>query len=105
MIVFAIYCHALQGTLVSTYTYASACDSLFLNAVQAAVPKFMQLRLDPASGNALGPQGSSTATQALHVTNTMHGQKPLVMRLRIAFTKNGEAQLEQAEVKNFPAGL
>jgi len=73
--------------------------------VQAAVPKFMQLRLDPASGNALGPNSSSTATQNLHVTNTMHGQKPLVMRLRIAFTRNGEAKLEQAEIKNFPAGL
>ena len=65
----------------------------------------MQLRLDPASGNMLGPHASSTATQNLHVTNTMHGQKPLVMRLRIAYTRSGEAKLEQAEVKNFPAGL
>lgn len=73
--------------------------------VQAAVPKFMQLRLDPASGNALGAHGSSSAMQNLHVTNTMHGQKPLVMRLRIAYTREGEAKLEQAEVKNFPAGL
>lgn len=69
------------------------------------MPKFMQLRLDPASGNALGPNSSSTATQNLHVTNTMHGQKPLVMRLRIAYTRNGEAKLEQAEIKNFPVGL
>ena len=102
---FAICRHALQCASVSMYMYATASDSLSLDAVQAAVPKFMQLRLDPASGNALGPQGSSTATQALHVTNTMHGQKPLVMRLRIAYTKNGDARLEQAEVKNFPAGL
>lgn len=65
----------------------------------------MQLRLDPASGNMLGANSGSTATQNLHVTNTMHGQKPLVMRLRIAYTRAGEAKLEQAEVKNFPAGL
>ncbi len=69
------------------------------------MPKFMQLRLDPASGNTLDAHGSSSATQNLHVTNTMHGQKPLVMRLRIAYTHNGAAKLEQAEVKNFPAGL
>lgn len=69
------------------------------------MPKFMQLRLDPASRNALGANGSGAATQSLHVTNTMHGQKPLVMRLRIAYTRSGEAKLEQAEVKNFPPGL
>ena len=69
------------------------------------MPKFMQLRLDPASGNILGANSGSTATQNLHVTNTMHGQKPLVMRLRIAYTRSGEAKLEQAEVKNFPSGL
>ena len=93
---FAICRHALQCASVNIYMYATASDSLSLDAVQAAVPKFM---------HALGPQGSSSATQALHVTNTMHGQKPLVMRLRIAYTKNGDARLEQAEVKNFPAGL
>lgn len=65
----------------------------------------MQLRLDPASGNTLGAHSSSTATQHLHVTNTLHGQKPLVMRLRIAYTRGGEAKLEQAEIKNFPTGL
>ena len=72
---------------------------------QAAVPKFMQLRLDPASGNMLGASSGSTAMQNLHVTNTMHGQKPLVMRLRIAYTRAGKAKLEQSEVKNFPPGL
>ena len=41
--------------------------------VQAAVPKFMQLQPDPASGKALGTHGSSSAMQNLHVTNTMHG--------------------------------
>ena len=65
----------------------------------------MQLRLDPASGSTLGAHSGSGATQHLHVTDTMHGQKPLVMRLRIAYTRSGEARLEQAEVKNFPAGL
>ena len=40
--------------------------------VQAAVPKFMQLQPNPASGKALGTHGSS-AMQNLHVTNTMHG--------------------------------
>ena len=72
--------------------------------LQAAVPKFMQLKLAPASGSALAPGGS--ITQRISVTNSMHGQKPLVMRLRIAYvTAAGGPTTQQAEVKNFPAGL
>lgn len=73
--------------------------------LQAAVPKFMQLKLDPASGNVLPPNGTGTVTQMLHVTNSMHGQKPLVMRLRISYSVGGGAQVvEQCEVNNFPPG-
>ncbi len=75
------------------------------NCAQAAVPKFMQLKLDPASSTTLAPMGAGNATQQLHVNNSMHGQKPLVMRLRIAYTLGTEAKLEQVEVKNFPPGL
>lgn len=74
-------------------------------SLQAAVPKFMQLRLEPASSSTLAANSSDAVTQKLHVKNNMHGQKPLVMRLRIGFTSGGANKVEQAEVKNFPAGL
>lgn len=73
--------------------------------MQAAVPKFMQLKLDPASATTLPAGGAGNARQTLHVVNSMHGQKALVMRLRIAYTLKGAQQLEQTEVKNFPVGL
>ncbi len=65
----------------------------------------MQLKLDPASSTTLPAGGAGAARQTLHVTNSMHGQKALVMRLRISYSLNGAQQLEQTEVKNFPAGL
>ncbi|KAJ8439521.1 hypothetical protein Cgig2_007038 [Carnegiea gigantea] len=52
---------------------------------QAAVPKFLQLHLDPASGNTLPASGSGSITQNLQVTNSQHGKKPLVMRIRIGY--------------------
>lgn len=73
--------------------------------LQAAVPKFMQLRLEPASGSTLPANTSDAVKQTLHVKNSMHGQKLLVMRLRISYTVDGADKLEQAEVKNFPSGL
>ena len=84
---------------------ACPCHNDFLRCMQAAVPKFMQLRLEPASGSTLQANSSDAVKQTLHVKNSMHGQKSLVMRLRISYALDGSNKLEQAEVKNFPAGL
>uniref|UniRef100_M8C5N8 AP-1 complex subunit gamma n=1 Tax=Aegilops tauschii TaxID=37682 RepID=M8C5N8_AEGTA len=72
---------------------------------QAAVPKFIQLRLDPASSSTLPASGNGSITQSLSVTNNQHGQKPLAMRIRISYKVNGEDRLEQGQISNFPAGL
>lgn len=77
-------------------------------SLQAAVPKVFQLKLDPASGRTLPPVGESAAsavTQQIHVTNTMPGQKALVMRLRMSYTgSDGQQVVQQAEVA-FPPGF
>ena len=77
---------------------------MLLLLMQAAVPKFMQLKLDPASGNTLSA-GAASVTQKLRVTNGQHGSKPLMLRLRLSYTVNDKATTDQVEVKNLPAGL
>ena len=77
---------------------------LKLQCVQAAVPKFMQLKLDPASASTLSA-GEAPVTQKLHVTNSQHGTKPLMLRLRLSFISEGKTITDQVEVKNLPAGL
>lgn len=72
--------------------------------LQAAVPKFMALRLEPASSTAL-PAGGDPIVQRIHISNSMQGQKSLVMRLRIAWKAGGAQVTEQVEVSNFPPGL
>jgi hypothetical protein len=47
--------------------------------VQAAVPKFMQLRLSPASGTSLSP-GGAPVTQRISVTNSMQAGFALPLR-------------------------
>ncbi|GJM87172.1 hypothetical protein PR202_ga03100 [Eleusine coracana subsp. coracana] len=62
-----------ETTIHATFTNLTSnpfTDFIF----QAAVPKFIQLRLDPASGNTVPASGSGSVTQGLNVTNNQHGQ-------------------------------
>ncbi|KAG6474566.1 hypothetical protein ZIOFF_068504 [Zingiber officinale] len=72
---------------------------------QAAVPKFIQLHLDPANSNHLPASGNGRITQTFTITNTQHGQKPLAMRIRIAYKVSNQERLEQGQINNFPPGL
>ncbi|GIL79860.1 hypothetical protein Vretimale_12443 [Volvox reticuliferus] len=73
--------------------------------MQVAVPKFMQIKLEPASGSLLTARGGAVS-QKMVINNTQHGVKPLVMRLRIIFNNaSGQSVEELAEVANFPPGF
>ncbi|VAI51029.1 unnamed protein product [Triticum turgidum subsp. durum] len=93
-----------EATIHATFTNLTSSnytDFIF----QAAVPKFIQLRLDPASGNIVPANGKGSVTQGFSVTNNQHGQKPLAMRIRMSYKVNGEDRLEQGQVSNFPPGV
>ncbi|XP_010547880.1 PREDICTED: AP-1 complex subunit gamma-2 isoform X2 [Tarenaya hassleriana] len=90
--------------IVATFTNLTPntfTDFLF----QAAVPKFLQLHLDPASSNTLPASGNGTITQTLRVTNSQHGKKALVMRVRIGYKVDGKDASEEGHVNNFPRSL
>ncbi|CAA2988677.1 AP-1 complex subunit gamma-2-like [Olea europaea subsp. europaea] len=72
---------------------------------QAAVPKFLQLHLDPASSNTLPASGNGSITQKLRLKNSQHGKKSLVMRIRIGYKINDKDVLEEGQVNNFPRDL
>ncbi|XP_047330094.1 AP-1 complex subunit gamma-2-like [Impatiens glandulifera] len=72
---------------------------------QAAVPKFLQLHLDPASGNTLPANGNGSITQNLRITNSQHGKKSIVMRIRIGYKMNDRDVSEEGQISNFPRDL
>ncbi|KAL6505551.1 hypothetical protein OROHE_022930 [Orobanche hederae] len=72
---------------------------------QAAVPKFLQLHLDPASSSTLPASSIEHITQKLRVSNSQHGKKSLVMRVRINYKVNGKDVLEEGHINNFPRDL
>jgi len=92
------------STTVQASATNSGLDDLTDFNLQAAVPKYLQLRLEPASGSVLTGLGGCVR-QTLHVVNSMQGTKQLVMRLRVNYVKAGQPVLQQLEVSNFPPGL
>eukprot|EP00762_Andalucia_godoyi_P001381 ANDGO_04795.mRNA.1 AP-1 complex subunit gamma-2 len=72
---------------------------------QAAVPKYIKLELKTASSKNLPANGSSWVHQEVRVTNSMHGTKSVVMRIKLEWDENGTHRVEQGEINSFPAGV
>jgi AP-1 complex subunit gamma-1 len=71
---------------------------------QVAVPKYMKLQMSPASGTQVPPMNGGSVKQVFKVANSMHGQKPILLRIKIDYAVNGQPVSEQGQVDNFPAG-
>ncbi|KAD4983198.1 hypothetical protein E3N88_19869 [Mikania micrantha] len=56
-------------------TFTNKSSDIYTDFIfQAAVPKFLQLHLEPASSNTLPGGGNGSITQKLQVTNNQHGK-------------------------------
>eukprot|EP00742_Colponemidia_sp_Colp-10_P000433 GILJ01000474.1.p1 GENE.GILJ01000474.1~~GILJ01000474.1.p1 ORF type:complete len:866 (-),score=167.22 GILJ01000474.1:91-2688(-) len=72
---------------------------------QAAVPKYIKLQMLPASSTTLPPNSKGAVTQVIKLENTLHGEKPLLMKLKVDFVNNGQPISEVGQVNSFPAGI
>jgi len=88
-----------------TYTCSNSSINITNFVCQMAVPKYMKLTMQPASGDILS--SSTTITQSLRIENTQQGSKPLALRLKLVYNISGNPEqiVEQTDVRNFPAGL
>ena len=90
-------------TVESTFTNGNPAAIDGLN-FQVAVPKYMKLQMSPASGTSVAPMNSGNVSQTFKLANSLHGQKPILLRIKIDFSINGQAFSETGQVDNFPAG-
>ncbi|XP_024987425.1 AP-1 complex subunit gamma-2-like isoform X4 [Cynara cardunculus var. scolymus] len=94
-----------QTTLIEA-NFTNKSSEVYTDFIfQAAVPKFLQLHLEPASGNTLPSSSSGSITQKLRVTNNQHGKKSIMMRIRISYKLNGKDMLEEGQISNIPRDL
>jgi AP-1 complex subunit gamma-1 len=92
-------------TLVTAYYTNASGEAVTDFLLQAAVPKFMSLSMGPATGSALPPGGAAPPlTQAITVSNSQYGAKPLVMRLKVSYAHGGAPVNAELTVNQFPPG-
>lgn len=85
------------------FVYAGAAPLTNL-VFQCAVPKYVKLEMSPASGTVVPPNREGALEQVVKVTNTMLGQKPLQLKIKIQYSLNGQQVTEMGQVSNFPPG-
>jgi len=71
----------------------------------AAVPRYIELTVRSPSGKVVPPNTSSKVTQEIRLENTMQGQKPLMLKIKVEYNIGGTDVSDAATIQNFPAGL
>jgi AP-1 complex subunit gamma-1 len=72
---------------------------------QVAVPKYMKLDMKPPSSTTVAASNGGKTTQTFRIANSMHGQKPVLLRIKIEYSCGGQAVSETGQVDQFPAGV
>jgi AP-1 complex subunit gamma-1 len=72
--------------------------------LQAAVPKYLKIQVNPASATVLPSNNSGRVTQIVKIINSMQGQKPVLLRIKLDFNVNGNPVSDTADV-SFPVSV
>lgn len=71
---------------------------------KAAVPKYIKLQVNTPTGNSLPPNNGGKVSQQLKLLNTLHGEKPVLLKVKVDYIANGSPVSEIADV-SFPDGV
>jgi AP-1 complex subunit gamma-1 len=62
----------------------------------------LKLEILPPSSTTIPGHSNGAITQEIRVTNTMQGEKNIMLKLKINYSAGGKAVEEMAQVANFP---
>jgi len=88
--------------------FKNSTDAPFYGfSLQCAVPKYVTMEMKPPTSTtipvSIGNQ-TNQVTQNISVTNTLLGQKNLMLKLKVAFTSKGTKVEHMATCSGFPVG-
>uniref|UniRef100_H3G6T5 AP-1 complex subunit gamma n=1 Tax=Phytophthora ramorum TaxID=164328 RepID=H3G6T5_PHYRM len=76
-------------TYITATTRNSTAASIEKFVFLAAFPKYIKLKMEPPTGDVVPPNNSGTVTQVVKIQNSMQGEKPVLMRIKLEFFVNG----------------
>lgn len=93
-----------DGTAIKVMAYFSnSLNSAMSNLTfRVAVPKSLQLKLEPQSAQIVNAFSKRTVTQAMSIKNPTQ-QNPVRMRYHVSYVLAGRTIEEQGEFSQFPA--
>lgn len=97
--------HASDTVVLTSTTTNSTPTPITGFELQAAVPKYITLTLGSPSGTEVPPHGHGAVTQQITLHNSLHGQKPLMLKIRVEYSIGGTKVVDTATVSAFPPGL
>lgn len=68
--------------------------------LQIAVQKYMRMNLQGISSSEIAAGSRQQVTQDFNIVNSQEGQKPLAIKIRVAYTMNGQNIVEQKVLNN-----
>jgi len=96
---------ASDTTIITSTTTNSTPTPIVDFQLQAAFPKYITLTLGAPSGSSVPPNNTGSVIQQLTLRNTLQGQKPLMLKIRLEYSIGGTKVVDTATVSNFPPGL
>jgi hypothetical protein len=82
-----------------THTYVEQLN------LQTAVMKYLKIAIQPMSGTSLPPNSKGAVTQVMSLTNSALGEKPIVMKIKLGYSINGERVAFEEKIDSFPNGF
>lgn len=85
--------------MVSTNSTSTPIENF---SILMAVPPYVKLQMAMASGNSIPPNNSSSVEQKVKLMNTLQGQKPLLVKIKIDGKHGSNTIAVVHNVNNFP---
>lgn len=68
------------------------------------MPKYMKLEMFPPTSTTIAGHSVDAVSQELRVTNNMHKEKNIVLKLKFSYVVGGKTVEDLVSVSSFPAG-
>ncbi|CAA9989591.1 AP-1 complex subunit gamma, putative [Plasmodium knowlesi strain H] len=87
-------------------TYSNKSGELLSSFIfEAVVPNYVKLEILAPSSSELPPGEENKIRQELKIVNKLFKKKPLLMKVRISYLRNGEKLQDFINIGNFPSAL